>query len=307
VTIAVEILAELAMDKVGIVVANDSTRSSFTAGSAESLIALDPGLKVLRQWPVGSLGRAWHATSPGQGLALISSRDEVCLLDRTGQVRWRYQHAPWSGAFESGCTWFDLAGQPHAVVPAGSYSHCRVLRLDLGTGQLLAETPIEAAPAGINPIHHPDGWVGLSEGEGQDAARTGWVRSDNQQPAQIHLEVIDAGWDNWVLSDVDPSGTKVITTPHGAGPLVVRSFPDLEILRSVEPPGANFWDFTACFADDMIVTKLIGQQERLVAIGQDDTIHDLDEHEDGWLIPASHGSWLAATSTTIRRCKAAFT
>lgn len=55
----------------------------------------------------------------------------------------------------------------------------------------------------------------------------------------------------------------------------------------------------------MIVNKLIGQEERLVAIGQDDTIHDLGEQDGSWLIPASHGTWLAATRTTIRRCKAA--
>jgi hypothetical protein len=57
----------------------------------------------------------------------------------------------------------------------------------------------------------------------------------------MHIEVLNAGWDNWVLSDVDPSGTKIITTPHGIGPLLVQSFPSLEILRSIDPPpGMSF-------------------------------------------------------------------
>ena len=52
----------------------------------------------------------------------------------------------------------------------------------------------------------------------------------------------------------------------------------------------------------MLVNKLIGDQERLVAVGQDGTVHELDEQEDGWLIPAAHDTWVMATRTTIRRC-----
>jgi hypothetical protein len=179
-----------------------------------------------------------------------------------------------------------------------------VLRFDLDSGQPLAQAPIEARPVGIGPIHHPDGWVGLSEGEGQHAARAWWVRSASQPSGQIRIEVLKAGWDNWVLSDVDPSGTKIITTPHGTGPLLVRSFPGLETLRSVDPPPVNaFWDSTACFAGNMIVNQLMEQQERFVAIGRYGRIDDLDEQGDGWLIPAAQGSWLMATRSTIRRCR----
>ena len=60
----------------------------------------------------------------------------------------------------------------------------------------------------------------------------------------------------------------------------------------------------ACFAGDVIVNKLVGQQERLTAIDQVGIIHDLGEPVDGWLIPAAHGTWLMATRTTIRRCRA---
>jgi hypothetical protein len=304
VTAVIEMLAEMVLDKIGIVVANDSARSSFTVAAGDSLLALDPGLKVLGQWPSDARSRGWHSTSPGRGLALISGPDEVRLLDRRGRVLWRHQHTAWSGAFESGCTWFDWTGQPHAVVPAPSYDGCLVLRLDLESGQPLAQAPIGAAPAGVSPVHHRDGWVGLSEGEGQDAARAWWVRSAGQLPGQIHIEILDAGWDDWVLSDVDPSGTKVITTPHNAGPLFVRAFPSLEVLRAIDPPGQEAgWDFTACFAGDLLIAKLIGPHERLVAIGHDDIVHDLDEQEYGWLIPAAHGTWLAATRTTIRRCR----
>lgn len=303
-TIFLEELAETALGKIGIVVANDGARSSFTVAVGESVLAVDQDLTVIGQW-VSPPGRGWHATSPARGLALISGADEVCLLDRLGQVRWRYRHVPWSGAFESGCTWFDATGQPCAVIPADSYQHCLVLRLDLYSGQPLAAAQIEAAPAAISPIHHPDGWVGLSEGEGQDAARAWWVRPGSGRAAESPLEVLDAGWDDWVLCDVDPSGTKIITTPHNIGPLQVRSFPGLEIIRSVEPPKQTRWDFTACFAGDLIVSKVIGEPERLVAITDDNAIHNLTGHDDSWLIPAANGTWLTATPAAIRRCRAA--
>jgi hypothetical protein len=296
-----ERLAEIALDQIGIVVANDSARSSFTVVARDRLLALDLDLKVLAEWPVDPVGRGWHATSPGRGLGLVSGPDHVRLLDRTGRVLWRFQHAPWSGAFEAGCTWFDAAGQPCAVVPQESYSHCLAIRLDLDTGQLRAQAPIEAEPAGITPVHHPDGWVGLSEGEGQDAVRAWWIRSGGQGPGETQLDVLDGGWNDWVLSDVDASGTKIITTPHGAGPLLVRSFPGLEILRSVDPPAQSHWDFTACFSGDMIVNKALGEHERLVAIDEDSAIHRVADQEDGWLIPAASGTWLTATRSTICR------
>jgi hypothetical protein len=299
----VETLAAVAFDQVGMVVANDSARSSFSVVSGGELLALDAGLNVLHRWPLGSAKRGWHASSPGRGLALLSGPKDVRLVGEAGQTIWAYPHTAWSGAFESGCTWFDAAGEPHAVTPAASYDHCLVIRFDLETGAPLAEAAIQAAPAGIEPVHHPDGWVGLSEGEGQDAARAWWVRSITPPGGPSRIKVHDAGWNHWVLSDVDHSGGVIITTPHDSGPLVVRSFPSLEILLSVDPPGDDeFWDYTACFAsEDLIVDKLIGPSERLVAIDLNGEVHDLAEQEQGWLIPAAGNTWLSATRTTIQR------
>jgi hypothetical protein len=304
----IETLSSVALDQIGMVVANDSARSSFTAVAGEVLLALDQDLNILGRWPLGSAGRGWHASSPGRGLALISGPSEVRLLGETGRTLWVYPHTAWAGAFESGCTWFDSAGQPHAVIPAPSCHGGLVVRFDLETGASLAEVPIvQAAPAGINPVHHPDGWVGLSEGEGQDAAHSWWVRSATSPGGPAGIEVIDAGWDDWVLSDVHHSGRTIVTTPHRGGPLTVRSFPSLEILLSVRPPSAEDhcgWDFIACFAGDgLIINKLIGHDERLAAIDLNGEVHDLDELEEGWLVPAAYGTWLTVGRTAIRRCK----
>ena len=264
----VETFAEAVLDQVGMVVANDSARSSFSAVSGGDLLALDADLNELHRWPLGPATRGWHASSPGRGLALISGRDDVRLLGEAGQTIWAYSHAAWSGAFESGCTCFDAAGEPYAVIPAASYDHCLVIRFDLESGAPLAEVAIEAAPAGIEPVHHPDGWVGLSEGEGQDATRAWW----NQVGSLAGRPVPDRGARCWVgRLGAQRRGSfwrVIITTPHSGGPLAVRSFPDLEVLLSVDSPsGDEFWDFTACFASEgLIVGKLLGPGERLVAI-----------------------------------------
>ncbi len=311
VTIAAETLAEIALDEISLLGANDGARSSFTVWAGDSLIALGPDLNVLGRWRAGRERRGHHATCPGRGLALVSGLDEVRLLDHASRVRWRCRHPPWDpqSAFESGCAWFDAAGQPYAVVPAASYDHCLVLRLDLGSGRPLAQARIEARPAGIVPVYHPDGWVGLSEGEGQDAARAWWVRSATQPGGQAGIEVLDAGWPDWILSDVDPAGARVTTTPHGcflSTALAVRSFPGLEIVQSVEPPPGEHWDCTALFAGDMIVSALSGPesgQRRLVAVNPRGKIAELSEDQDAWLRPAAGGTWLTVSGTTIRRRK----
>jgi hypothetical protein len=73
---------------------------------------------------------------------------------------------------------------------------------------------------------------------------------------------LQGDWGDWILVDVDPSGSKIITTPHQGGPILVRSFPSLEIVRSVVPPPGEYWDFNAFFAGNMIVSALKGQEER---------------------------------------------
>lgn len=299
----VETLAAVTLDQVGMVVANDSARSSFSVVSGGDLLALDADLNVLHRWPLGLAKRGWHSSSPGRGLALISGPDYVRLLGDTGQTIWAYPHAAWSGAFESGCTWFDAAGDPYAVIPAASYDHCLVIRFGLESGTPLGEAAIRAAPAGIEPVHGPWDWVGLSEAEGQDAARAWWVRSATSAGEPSRIEVVDAGWDHWVLSDADPSSGAIITAPHRDGPLAVRSFPTFEVLLSIDPPGDDeFWDHSACFASEgLIVARLIGPSERLVAIDLNGEVHDLAEQEQGWLIPAAGNTWLSATRTTIQR------
>jgi hypothetical protein len=168
------------------------------------------------------------STAPGLGLALIAGDGEVRLLDRQGNARWRYQHTSWAGD-GGGCTWFDRAGQPHAVVPARDRDGCLVIRLDLDSGRLLEEAPFPAWPAGTYPVHHPNGGVGLSYGESGITFEAWWARSRRQPGGSVRLETLAAGWENEILCDVDATGAHVLTMSHPSGPVFVRSFPDLRI------------------------------------------------------------------------------
>jgi hypothetical protein len=113
--------------------------------------------------------------------------------------------------------------------------------------------PSEPGPRAYPRYTTPPGWLGWPvEGEGQEGAQAWWS---------------------------DPSGSKIITTPHQGGPILVRSFPSLEIVRSVDPPPGEYWDFNASFADNMIVSALKGQEERFAAIAPHGKIADLDQSE----------------------------
>jgi hypothetical protein len=327
----IETLASLTLDQIGMVVANDSARSSFTAESGNVLLALDQDLTVVGRWPLAP-GPGWHASSPGRGLALMSDQKEVRLVGEDGQTRWAYAHTAWSAG--SGCTWFDSTGQPHAIVPslpywpeslamtpaprfwrasqrrsgwrrpAPPYDHSRVIRFDLDSGAPAVEAPIEE-PSAVYPVHHPDGWVGLSQGD-PDGSSAWWVRSAGGPGGPARIEMIHAGWDDCLLADVHHSGRMIVTTPHDGGPLTVRSFPGLETVLSVDPPSANdgrLWDMHACFVGDLVVTRLIGDDERIAVINLDGQVRELEEQEEGWLVPAAEGTWLAASPTTIRRCR----
>jgi hypothetical protein len=58
VAIVTETLAEIALDNVRAVIANDGARSSFTVRAGDSLIALDQDLAVLGRRPVDPRHRA---------------------------------------------------------------------------------------------------------------------------------------------------------------------------------------------------------------------------------------------------------
>jgi len=169
----------------------------FVASVVDQICLLrGDSLEITHRWRHPALERGWHGAWPHGPLALVSGSEAVTLLEADGIVRWATPHTPWSGARESGCAWFDGDGRAFAVVPDPNGQGCLVVHLDLDSGRVLAQRPVGGEPAGITPV--PQGsWMGLSEGEGQDAARTWWVRLDDSG----QLQVRDAGWNDTILTE----------------------------------------------------------------------------------------------------------
>jgi hypothetical protein len=91
----------------------------------------------------------------------------------------------------------------------------------------------------VTPVHHRDGWVGLStEEKWEEGSQTWWVRSHAKPSADF--DVIEADWNDWYLTDVDRSGTRILTTSVDDGPILVRSFPGLDVIRTIEPPAEHY-------------------------------------------------------------------
>lgn len=280
----------------------DADRSSLAVTDRDRglwLLGADR-LDVLHRWQLGAEAIGSHAVRAGDRVALISESDAVVLMDADGRRLWRHRHPAWNqGGFQTGCAWFDNEGTPFAVVPASDYDGCEIVALSARDGAPTHRASISTAPAGMHALHQQDDWVGLSVGEGQDGAYAWWCRPHARQ-----LEVIEGGWTDEVLFDADAAGTRILTTPHVTGPIRIRSFPRLEVLREIEPPPAYAWDFSACFVGAWIVARAYaddgGDDEILVAIDPVDRITTLTPTEAP-ICPGPGGSWISTGSRGITR------
>ena len=254
-------------------------------------------LSVLRRWQLDDSAVGSHGIRPADQVALVSGRAEVTILDHAGDRLWSLKHPPWEGDFEGGAAWFDAEGRPFAVVPSPS-SSCEIVHLDVRTGKPLHLAAVSMAPAGVHALHHANGWVGLTVGEGQDGAYTWWVRLTGEG-----IELIRAPWDDEVLFDVDATGNRILTTPHDDGPIRIRSFPQLTMLRELLPPAGYAWDYYACLIGEVVVARAHekdGDDGILVAVDDEGTLTTLAQTHDS-IHPGPDGSWFASTDEGIER------
>ena len=279
----------------------DARRTAVAVTDREGWLRLLDGetLTLRRGWHVGEDAVGTHAVRAGDEFALVSGVDSVTLLPPAGGPVWTFRHdAPWQqGGFQRGCAWFDAAGEAFAIVPRPGYDGCDIVHLGRRDGRPLERVRIDTDPAGAEAVHHRDGWVGLSVGEGQDGAFAWWTRLGARGP-----ELIEAPWGDEVLFDVDPAGAHVLTTPHDVGPIRVRTFPGLGLMREIDPPADTHWDFYACFAGEHIVARAHtdADEELLLAIGADGTITTLASSPDP-IVPGPAGSWLTITDDGLER------
>jgi hypothetical protein len=294
-------VAELSHADISWVVATEAARRSFGVMTSDSfLLVSGDDLSVVHEWKVGGKPPHWmdgwgsHSARLGvSATALLSTPDAVRLLAADGTVRWSFAHASWAG-IGTGCAWFDADGNPFAVVPAGEGTACRIVALDLATGAELADRRVEPNdPAGMIPLPQPMGWVGVAESEGENASRVWWVRRTGPV-----FDVLSAPWDDEHLSDVDASGSRILTTALDTGRIRIRSFPSLEAMRVIDVEGETFF-LGACFVPSGIVAHLYDRGFTVV-IDDEDRIQEL-EVDDGGVVPAAAGSWLSVRKDTVRR------
>jgi len=292
-------VAEFRHDRIELVVANEAERGTLCVKAGDSLMLLSgDDLSLIHEWRVGAepslLTDGWgaHGASGAGPVALLSTPAAVRLHDSDGSIRWSFVHPSWVG-IGTGCAWFGPNDQPYAVVPSGDGAVCRIVALDLATGAELADHRIEPYdPAGMTPLHQPEGWVGVAESEGENASRAWWVR-----PSESGIEVLSAPWDDEHLSDVDASGELILTTALYRGPVRLRSFPSLDLQREIRVKDEDFV-FGACFVHPYIVAHLYNRAVT-VAIDEEDRVEEL-EVDDGWIVPAAAGSWVSVRQDTLR-------
>jgi hypothetical protein len=139
-----------------------------------------------------------------------------------------------------------------------------VLELD-GLGEV-ARAGLGSQPAGVDPIHHPDGRsVGWSIGEGQDRVLIRWssLAGDSMRLRLLADE-------DRVLIAIHPAGTEYLTTPHYAGPLERHRFEDDAEIDRLDPREDQSWDFVAGYldADRILASTLTDGDEGLLLVNR---------------------------------------
>jgi hypothetical protein len=148
------------------------------------------------------------------------------------------------------------------------------------------------------PLHQRDGWVGVSESEGENAARAWFIRGGHSEPPESRLDVRDPGWNDEQLTDVDHTGDRILTTALNAGRITVRSFPALDVLRHIDAEDEELHQ-GACFVGSHVLARLYRRQAT-VAIDAEGRLEEL-EVDNGWLVPGADDSWLSVTANSVRR------
>lgn len=136
--------------------------------------------------------------------------------------------------------------------PHGAYLINRVDR------SVIAEAALDVDAVGVTAVRHPhDGSVLLDAGMGQDGSRIFRARSDGDQLiADLILEdVVAAGF--------DPSGSRLLLTPHLGTNAALLEWPSLRRIAELSPEDAgldedDMIDLYGCFVgDDRILLKTV--------------------------------------------------
>lgn len=214
------------------------------AGSELALLSAD--LKPLNTWtlPADVVGLA--DADPITDTVIFDTGSEL-VLQRHGATRWIQRHIGW-GDGQGGC-WLG-GGHAWAVLPTQGGDAVDLVRMSLSTGAVTGSAPLGSLPTAIELVQGADDWLGIGIGDASDA-QVWFLRLEAPE-----VDVRHAPWRHRVLTDVHASGKFLLTAPQGGrGPLQVVSWPDLELVWSVETPVMPrcSWLESAVFVGDDLV------------------------------------------------------
>jgi hypothetical protein len=187
--------------------------------------------------------RGYDSVSLDLSRIALTLPDEVRLLDPAGKTVGRLPHAPWD-QFSSGATTFDGAGRHlWAAIPPAEDVNLVVLELD--SLREVDRRSLESHPAGLQPLHHPDGrTIGWSIGEGQDRVLIRW---SSLAGGRMELRLMRD--EDRILIAIHPNGSEYLTTPHSSGPIQRHRFVDDAVIGGLDSSGDMRWDFAAGYLD----------------------------------------------------------
>jgi hypothetical protein len=189
----------------------------------------------------------------------------VRLLDSAGHIVGSFPHPPWDKWSSGACAFDRSGGHLWATVPTSENTDLVVLELD-GLREV-DRGSLQSRPAGLQPLHHPDGRnIGWSIGEGQDRVLIRW---SSLLGNRMHLRLPPD--EDRVLAAIHPTGSEYITTPHASGPLQRHRFGDDGVAGSVDAPDEVHWDFVAGYldADRILASTRADDEEGLLVVNRD--------------------------------------
>lgn len=275
--------AELVAEHPGMRLARDISPDSFQPSPRFCLrdgevFALDDTLTVTERRSVvlSSGARLLNAT---QDLSIVVGADQAGLVVAAArESRLPLPEAEVACMFPSGHILVTAPVIEHATYEGTDYASRtghRVLLIDPGTGQAIDEAALDIPESYVSATQHPRAPLAvLTAGEGQDGSR---VFSVAEVDGRL---VVEALAENVVAAGFNPSGTRLLLTPHPSfsPTLRVLNWPDGGELSSVAAPDLGLpedsFGLCGCYLNDrqMLAMTVAG---RLVAL--DDRLGPLAE------------------------------
>lgn len=173
-----------------------------------------------------------HAVAPDLSRLVYATSHSVICIDQKGDAQWRYELEPRSTQYyvrRPDCV-FSLDGtwiwvyRPDAINDRGPDT---MVILRASTGEMVARAELDSVGEGGQLALHRDGrHILLGVGEGQDGAKL-YLAALSADLNSIKLYCY--GWEDRVLIDISPDGSRFMTMDHGRDDVAFHAFPSGDV------------------------------------------------------------------------------